>query len=317
MAHQEVDSPTAHPAVRLTLLALLPLIAALLYLDGRHYDPDLLDFSGSGQGEPEVSLFPARLAGLNPFGQVRTFDQDNLYEYINGHAEYYIGAGFQGLAVGEFGGDAQSGPQVVVNAYDMDSALNAFGVLVHEAGEQDPVTLGALGFRSDQGVHFIHGPYYVQLTLFDPSIDALAAGRELVQGLAEQVPAGQIAFSFPDFGQVTATHYVREYYRGMEFFNRVLEREFERDGETFQAFSIAGETADTQKLVEELLRFIDDEGMTLSDRTEGGLTLYLVEDPYEGPWFFTALDSGLIGVYAPFDEGFAEALQAFAAESGA
>ena len=43
----------------------------------------------------------------------REFDADSLYEYINGHAEYYLGAGFEGLSVGEYGAGEDGQPKLV------------------------------------------------------------------------------------------------------------------------------------------------------------------------------------------------------------
>jgi len=298
------------------LLGLLPLIAALLYLDGQHYETDLLDFSRPGQSAPAAAIFPERILGLNPTGQTRHYDKENLYEYINGHAEYFIGAGFQGLAVAEYGGDAKSGPQVVINAYDMDSALNAFGALVQEAGQQKPLDIATLGFLGDQGVSFMHGPYYIQLTLFDKALDATAAARDMAARLAEIIPAGELNFSFPDFGRVLATRYVREYYRGIEFFNQVLEREFERKGMSFQAFSISAAPAHIDKIVQDLLQFLDQDGIAHNVQDQDGLTLHRVQDPYEGDWFFVPMEGVFIGVYAHFDETFSQALTAFAATVG-
>ena len=116
MEKATVESPTAPPAVRLLLIVLLPIIALLLYLDGQVYDPDLLDFGpANSAGKADPQLFPDRIAGLERSGQIRWFDKGNLYEYINGHAEYFIGAGFQALSVGEYGADRDSEPKVVIN----------------------------------------------------------------------------------------------------------------------------------------------------------------------------------------------------------
>jgi len=168
------------------LLALLPLIALLLYLDGQRYDPQLLELKPT-TGGAATALFPERLAGLERVGQLRIFDRETLYEYINGHAEYYLGAGFEGLTVGEYGMGVDGQPQVVINLYHMGNALNAFGALAEEAGEQEPVQIGALGFGSGQGVNFIHGPYYVQLTLFSEGADPLEAAVAMAGHLQERV----------------------------------------------------------------------------------------------------------------------------------
>jgi hypothetical protein len=305
------QSPTAPAAVRLLLLGLLPLIAGLLYLDGQRFDTGLLDLSAGAPGAA-TDPFPDRVAGLERAGPVRHFDKDNLYEYINGHAEYFIGAGFRTLAVGEYGTGADGQPRVVVNLYDLGTALNAFGVLANEAGDREPEAVGALAFRSGQGVDFIQGPYYAQVSLFDPGLPALETARELAAHLAPRAGGTELAFGFPDLGEVGETRFVREYYRGMEFLNRVLERSFVRDGREIQTFLVSGPDAEIAGIREALLGFLDEEGIAHRTRDEEGLRFQEVQDPYEGEWFFLALPERLVGVFAPLDASLSEDLRRFA-----
>ena len=44
-----------------------------------------------------AALLPATLLGRKQASKVRSFSRDTLYEYVNGHAEYYISAGFRAL----------------------------------------------------------------------------------------------------------------------------------------------------------------------------------------------------------------------------
>ena len=48
-----------------------------------------------------------------------------------------------------------------------------------------------------------------------------------------------------------------------------------------------------------------------------GLRFFVVEDPYEGSWFFVPLETQLVGVYGPLDDGAAAAMAAFAQGTGA
>ena len=316
MGKTMAESPTAPPAIRLLLVALLPLIALLLYLDGQVYDSDLLDFRKAATGGgSSADLFPDRITGLDRAGQLRRFDKDNLYEYINGHAEYFIGAGFRALAVGEYGVGDDGQPQVVVNLYDMGGALNAFGVLASEAGDQAPVDVATLGFRGSLGVNFIHGPYYVQVSLFDPGLEPIKAAREMAAALAEKAEAVELAFRFPNLGTVKSTRFVREYYRGMEFFNNVVERTFDQDGKEIPVFVISGSADEIRALEQSLTGFLTDDGIPFQSVERNGLRFVEVEDPYEGNWFFVRLEEQLFGAYAPLDDGMVEAMSAFVAES--
>lgn len=312
MAKSTAESPTASTPIRFLLLAALPLIATLLYLDGQHYDPGLLDFKAAGNAESPADRFPDRIGDMERAGQVRRYDADNLYEYINGHAEYFIGAGFQDLAVGEYGDAGDGQPRVVINLYHLGKALNAFGALVQESGDQAPVEVGALGFRSGQGVSFIQGPYYVQISLFDPQIDALPAARDMAAHLARQVPATELGFHFPDFGPVLSTRFVRQYYRGMDFLNQVLERSYQRGDGEMQAFQVTGSEQEITALGDTLSAFLRDDGIPSSSEERAGLIFHRVEDPYEGEWFFVILPGQLLGVYSPLADDLSEAIARFA-----
>lgn len=309
----ESNSPPAAPVwVRLLLLLLLPLFALLLFLDGQDDDPGLLDLQPkTGMGSVGRDPFPPRLAGLDRNGQARSFGADDLYEYINGHADYFIGAGFETLRVGEYGSDGGGAPRLVINLYGMGSGLNAFGVLVEEAGERPAVEVGDLGFRSGSGVSFVRGPYYVQVSPFDPAVDGLRAARELASTLDRGAAGTPPAFHFPAFGTPVATRFVREYYRGMDALNRVLERTFEREGDRFDAFLLTGSGEEIEATVQALIGFLSEDGIPFVRVERNGLGFYRVEDAYEGEWFFVPLPGSLLGAYAPLDDRLARAVAAF------
>lgn len=305
-------APTPPLAVRLILLALLPVIGLGIYLDGQRYAPDKLDF-GKGAQNVEAKLFPDRLGGLARAGKVRSFAADTLYEYINGHAEHFLSAGFKGLAVAEYGTDPTR-PSLVVNLYDLGTPLNAFGVLVDEAAQQESVDIGTLGFRGGQGLSFIHGPYYAQINGFDASAPLEVAARSLADRLTEAVPAGDLGFDFPDLGKVESTRFVREAYRGLDFLERVLERTFDVDGRPVQVFLVSGGAEKVRSLLESLSAFMTEEGISVERIERSGVALSLVHDPYEGEWFYLALGDRLLGVFAPFDKALETEILRFVSE---
>ena len=72
-------------------------------MEGQTYDPALIQFQSSlSQTDPALSFFPDKITEFSRIGQIRTFTKENLYEYVNGHAEYFISAGFSRLSVGEY-----------------------------------------------------------------------------------------------------------------------------------------------------------------------------------------------------------------------
>src|SRR3990172_12285068 len=114
--------------VRLSLIAFLPVLVLVLYSEGQKYDPALINFKSSESGAHRA-LFLSEIDGYGVSGEVRHFTEENLYEYVNGHAEYFIGAGFKELFVAEYvRSDSQpSQSEMTAEIYDMAEPLQSFG----------------------------------------------------------------------------------------------------------------------------------------------------------------------------------------------
>jgi hypothetical protein len=295
--------PVPWPA-RWILLLLPPLLAAGLYWQSQHYDHGLVDLraSGSAGAAAGVAPLPATLAGRARVGQLRSFSRETLYEYVNGHAEYYLSAGFEGLAVAEYGADPQGQPSLVVNLWDMGRPLHAFGVLMDEAGP-DAVALegDVLGFRTAGGVGLAHGRYYVQLSTFGADVDPTQTVAELQAALGSVQDGGPAIAEFPAFGRVVNTRFVKEAYRGLDLLANVIERRFAREGAELDAFLIQGDAGRIADLERRLLEFLDAEGIPHEAVPVAGRTVHRVSDRYEGDWFFVAATDRLLGAYAPLD----------------
>ena len=310
--------PVPWPA-RWGLLLLPPMLATGLYWQSRHYDPGLVDLRAPRSEAAMVgiaALLPTTLLGMKQAGKVRSFARDTLYEYVNGHAEYYISAGFEGLAVAEYGADAQGQPSLVLNLWDLGKPLHAFGVLMDEAGP-DAVALDGevLGFRTGSGLSLAHGRYYVQLSAFGggnlaPAVEALRAA------LGPVADTGPAVAEFPSLGKVVATRFVKEAYHGLDLLGNVIERRFERDGTEIEAFVIQGTAEKVTDLERSLLAFLDTEGIGHETIAVAGRAVHRVSDPYEGDWFFFTATDRLVGVYAPLDAGLQAAVQDYLARGG-
>lgn len=304
--------------VRLALLALPPLIAAALYWQGQHYDHGLVELRPGGVQGADTALtarLPASLDGRERVGAVRPFVRDTLYEYVNGHAEYYLTAGFEGLAVGEYGADAQGQPSLVVNLWDMGKPLHAFGVLMDEAGtDAAPLAGEVLGFRTSTGLSLAHGRYYVQVNSYAPGIDPAASLAELLGALGPADQGAAAALQFPALGRPVATRFVKESYRGLDMLANALVRRFERDGAEIEAFLIQGSPGQVATIDQQLQAFLDGEGIARESVPVGDRTIHRVNDRYEGDWFYVAVGDHLLGVYAPLDAAMREVVRAYLAE---
>lgn len=306
--------PRPAPTVARFALALSPpLLAAGLWWQAQHQDAGLVSFEAvrSEAKDPLAARLPASLAGLARSGTLRRFHRDNLYEYVNGHAEHYLAAGFQGLLVAEYGQDAQGQPLLVANLWDMGRPLHALGILMDEASPQAAALAGeAPVLETAKGLSFTHGPRYVQLTRFADGVDlpAAAAGLRAALGTAEGGNLADVAF--PDFGTVLGTRFVKEGYRGYDALANVVERRFARASGEFVAFAIEAAPAKIADLQRALLAFLDAEKVPHAAVPAGAITLHRVQDRYEGDWFFAAGGGRLVGAFALLDDTLAAAVAA-------
>ncbi len=313
---------------RVILLGLLPVIAAVLYVKGQNYDPALIDFK-MAEGTPPQAASTApqqvdkpssnpktggpEIAGLRLLGGEHRYTKENLYEHVDGHAEYFIGAGFTGLTVTEYGaaGSKTSQPDIQVEAYDMGKGIQAFGVLVDESGENaQAVSVGTMGFKTSEGVNFIKGRYYVKVNAYNPKAPALKFAKKLSNTLSPGQDSFNKAFSrFPDLGKVGKTRFVKEGYRGLDFLHNVIERGYSTDGKKITVALMTGSEEEMKSLLASFMDYFKKSGMRYEKTERAGVEAYRIMDKYEGNWFLFPGNAAVFGLFGTDDE---ELLKSFA-----
>jgi len=318
---------------RVILLGLLPCIAAVLYVRGQSYDPALINFKTAEGTLPQAASAPAQhvdknteslrlsgsteIAGFRLLGGEHRYTKENLYEHVDGHAEYFIGAGFLGLTVTEYvtSGSRAALPEIQVEAYDMGKSIQAFGVLTDESGENpQAVSVGTMGFKTSGGVNFIKGRYYVKINTFSSKAPALKFAKEFCNTL----PTGQDPFNkafsrFPDLGKVEKTRFVKEGYRGLDFLHNVLERGYSIGEKTITVALMTGSEGEMKALLGSFMDYFRKSGIKYEKTQSDGIEAYKVVDKYEGNWFLIPGNTAIFGLFGTDDE---EMLKFFAKRKG-
>jgi len=291
---------------RLLLIGLLPLIAGVLYFRGQKYDPALIDFRATTRQEvPGPAASPQDIAGFRKMSEARLYTKENLYEHVNGHAEYFISAGFQGLTVTEYiaSGSMASQPEIQVEVFDMGKDIQAFGVLADESGENPPpVSVGTMGYRTSGGVNFIKAGYYVRVSAFNPNAPVI----KFAAAFADTLTAGQDSFQvfskFPDIGKVESTKFAKEGYLGLDFLHNVIEREYSTGSGRIKVALMAGSEREMRSLLSSFLDYFGKYGMRYEKTERSGIEVYRVIDKYEGNWFLIRSRDAIFGVFGTDDE---------------
>jgi hypothetical protein len=224
---------------------------------------------------------------------------------VNGHAEYFISYGFISLAVGEYVPEnpPDNEPEVTVDIYDMGKSIHAFGVLSDESGNNlSDIHTGITGFKTPLGQSFSRGQYYVKLSSYNKNIDL----DDFAKSIADKIGEGSDPFpefsSLPDIGDVVSTRYIKEGYRGLDFVNNVLEREYIIDGKPLQLFVVIGHEREINNLARSFLGYFNDSEIKYTQTGKEGERVYRINDPYEGDWVLIHLTDKLLGMFGSPDD---------------
>jgi hypothetical protein len=296
---------------RFLLVALLPAIAVLIYLEGQQYDPALISFNSTQSSEETITdFFPREIEGLFPSGPVRTYTKENLYEYVNGHAEYFISAGFKKLVVGEYTTNTGSEPDVLIDIYDMGRSIQAFGIVSDESrGELREIVPGLKGFKTPLSISFAKGQYYVKIAAFRESLSL----ENVAKTMDASIAAGDDPFpefsSFPDIGEIISTRFIKEAYRGLDFLNNVMEREYKVNDGKVQVFLVMNDKDNITETAASLIHYFKESDIAYSEEKKGDTIIYLIDDPYEGKWLLLSARESIIGAFGSLNDTIINALQ--------
>lgn len=300
------------PLNRILLLVLLPVVAYILFVEGQHYDPALIRFTGDDLASGSHSaLLPERVGPFVRSGPLRIFSKDNLYEYVNGHAEYFLGAGFESLVVGDYlrEGSPTGQADLVADIYDMGKPLYASTVLVDEiGGEPDTLTFGAVGANTGQGISFVSGKYYVRIGVFRADVPKEEFASSIYGLLGPAPEAVTPETRLPELPGAGPVHFVKESYRGLDFVNNIQERAYTINNTSVKVALAAGSQTEMGLLRDAYLSFFRESGVTVEILHIQGQDVRKIADPYEGDWYLVEMPGVLFSIYGVSDVAMLDAL---------
>jgi len=128
-------------------------------------------------------------AGWHRLGEHYSYTPKTLYKYINGAADLFISYGFIKLSGAEYAFGESNKETMIVDMYDMQNRLNAFGIF---QSKKDPETgtfkIGTDGFGNEEYVFFYKNRYYVEIQVFGPANPQREVHRQLAKKIAETLP---------------------------------------------------------------------------------------------------------------------------------
>lgn len=283
-------------ASRISLLLLLPVFVAALYFDGQRYDPETLEFART-PGEKLLRYLPESVAELTRDREVRFFNKDNLFEHVNGHAEFYLSAGFESVAVATYRmeGDPPGTPSVTVDFFDMGSPENAFGVMAEEGEGAKPINIGRFGVKTRQTILFVSGRYYVKVVAFIKRYRPVNLAKAVAKNIGDSGDDLPQFARFPEEGADLAMRgYILRDYMGHEILTGVFEQKYRRGDAEFTAFLFKPKEGGVS-FAKNAKSYFSNLDIEVAPVMRDGMTVYDVKDPYE-PWSFVIDGDYILGV---------------------
>ena len=163
-------------------------------------------------------------------GDITWFGADNLYEYVDGMAAYYVDSGFVLLAHSEWRPRGSKGPAYVeLDLYDMGSPEGALDVLGDSRRKKTMyLEIGNEAHQTNEGVDFRVGRYYAKLVARKDAKGQMPLARALAEAVAKAVPPGpsdeNLVAPLPAEQMIPHTAaYTTKTFLGREFLNGVRE----------------------------------------------------------------------------------------------
>jgi hypothetical protein len=130
---------------------------------------------------PDCKLVP----GWSQNGPARTFEPDNLFEYMDGNAEGYLLYGFQKMRGVTC---EKGGVTFVIDISDMGDADSSYGMFSANRDPRQPAErIGMGGQIVPRRLIFAKGQYYAEIAA-NPEGDHTAALREFATALERSIP---------------------------------------------------------------------------------------------------------------------------------
>jgi len=235
--------------------------------------------------------------GWTQAGEVRVYNAENLWEYIDGAAVLFEEYGVRTCMTADL---SAAEVAVTVDLYDMASPLEAVGVFKTESagGGVDLTGATIAALAPPYQALMVKGSTYVKVNAYEGELTE-AEGRRLLQELATSLPGETVMpheFSLlPEAGKVAGSEgYQPVSYLGLAELRSCLYANYETsDGEIWEGFVVLpSAAAGVWDALAERWQTLEHDGHTILFR----------EVPYSGLVGVTRTDAGLFGVSGAANE---------------
>jgi hypothetical protein len=236
--------------------------------------------------------FP-ELSGWKTDGKTRIFNKENLFEHINGAAEFYLSYGFESLKVASW---SNNGAELTAEVYDHGDPLHAYGIYSIEKSAKAIITpVGLEGYGDGATFNFVAGKFYVKMNSMQlekvSGFMLRSFAEEFARILCEKPEYPKIIGLFPRENLVAnSCQYIPTEFMGLGFLGSAVRARYTVDGKEVTVFIL--ERADRTEVEKMVLKYISYAEAKVKKPGEGD---FLMKDPFNGPVFLRWKGNYLLG----------------------
>jgi len=232
---------------------------------------------------------PKTVAGFTPkgwklYGAVKQFTPENLYEHINGRAEFYIAYNVTGLTFANFMQTDLNGPFIDLFIYDMTTPTNAFGVFSAERSpEGTPIHLGREAYRQGANYYIWKGRYYITVIASETSTELETIGHALAEKASHAVTdSGEKVWGLsvmPEKDMIPGTlKYVKNDVMGLDFLKNTCMAQYRKYDTDIKHFVSQNESEQAaQTVVNQYADFAKQYGKGIETKSAEGVDLIICD----------------------------------------
>jgi hypothetical protein len=259
---------------------------------------------GGGEKESNVdmnSFLPASFPdiGLERISEIKTYNNKELWEYIDGGAELYLSYNFVEVATADYKRDSI---EIVPDIYRFDNDIDAFGLYsMFRMPDVQVIQLGVEGFTAPASLSFVKGKYLVRLVGFDETPEGSTALINLAEGINRLLPGTTeppAMFNyFPTENQVPLTDkYYIESFLGVKTLTQVYSREYFINGDSISLFLAYDSSGAKYMAWNEIAKKTGREKPAPSDLPYDEAYVFIINDAYYGEIIVGLRNQKLVGI---------------------
>jgi hypothetical protein len=215
---------------------------------------------------------------------IKHFTPENLYEHIDGRAEFFMAYGVVHMAFATYLHPTDTATFIDVCVYDMGHPSNAFGVFAAERPKVfHPVDVNRAGYRSGANLFIWKGSYYVRMIASDNSSRLQRINTQLAKELSHSLyDSGESLWgleALPAVHRVPGSErYFRQDAMGLDFMANTYMARYQKNGAIVTVFlSKKDHSASARQVLRQYVVYVEQSGEGLKEVTRNGVVISLCD----------------------------------------